>query len=227
MGNKNNSVNSAQIEWYRKILNGEVQEVESAAKGGDIDAMKILVSCYEDGGILPRNDTKLHYYSQMAADHGDIPSALVAGVNFYFGSGTRKNAKNAGKYLSIAADAGFSKAQVLLGDLYRRGEYGLFGRKKKAFDLYERAAKQGDAEAQYALAEAYIKEVGVSFDIEKAMFWLVCARLHGDNDRQWSNQATKGINNLISAGYPGGKQRIEQLEQMVMKQYANLIRNPE
>lgn len=227
MGNETNGVNSAQIGWYRKILNGAVQEVVSAANAGDIDAMKILASCYRDGDDLPQNDAQAHYYSRMAADRGDVQSALIAGVNFYFGSGTSKNAKQAGKYLTIAADAGFAKAQVLLGDLYRRGEYGLFGKKKRAFELYERAAYQGDAEAQYALAEAYIKEIGVSFDIEKAMFWLVCARVHGDHDRQWSNQATKGINNLLSSGYPGGKQRVAELEKKVMNQYSHLTRNPE
>jgi TPR repeat protein len=54
--------------------------------------------------------------------------------------------------------------------MYQNGE-GVRQDYKKAFEWYERAALQGDAEAQHTLALIYENGTGVKQDFEKARVW--------------------------------------------------------
>ena len=228
-GNQSQS-DTEKMKFLRLLSQGNITAVVEAASRNNLSAIMMLADAYAQGEYVKKDEILARKYYPAGADCGDLRAIYMAGAYFYFGTEQPKSLpdkKMAAKYLKIAADGGNAKAQILVGDMYRRGEMGMFAPKKNAVLYYEKAARQGDAEAQYALAETYIKEQGVRFDMEKAMFWLMCARVHGDNDRTWSNAATKAINMLLEEGYPGGIQNVRALEQKIMKESPKLTRNPE
>jgi TPR repeat protein len=57
-----------------------------------------------------------------------------------------------------------------MGCFYSRGKF-IRKSKKKAFEWFLKAAKQGIAEAQYEVASMYDNGIGVEQDSEKASWW--------------------------------------------------------
>jgi TPR repeat protein len=87
----------------------------------------------------------------------------------------REDVSGAMAPLHSAADAGHAKAQALLGYvMHKAGFY------KEAFDLYAKAAAQGDADAMYWLGTMYLggQEMGPP-DLDKARGWMEKAAEHG------------------------------------------------
>lgn len=54
------------------------------------------------------------------------------------------------------------------------------GKTKKAFELFRKAAKQGDKNAPLNLGYCYAKGVGTKKDVQKAMYWYEMAVTMGD-----------------------------------------------
>lgn len=79
---------------------------------------------------------------------------------YYNGKGTKKNIKEALKWLQIAADNGESDAQYLLAKFYWEGK-NLPKDTEKAMSLIEQAAGQGNEEA--------IKDEGIWKFVNKIM----------------------------------------------------------
>ncbi len=55
---------------------------------------------------------------------------------------------------------------------------------KQAFHWYHKAAKQGDASAQFNLGYCYYYGVGVAQNEEQSIDWLRQAAVNGDTDAQ-------------------------------------------
>ncbi len=68
------------------------------------------------------------------------------------------------------ADKGDSKAQILLGDLFFKGQ-GVLHNYSMAWQWYKRAATNGDAEAQFKIGTMYQKGLGVPYYLSKAFEW--------------------------------------------------------
>jgi TPR repeat protein len=75
----------------------------------------------------------------------------------------RREQKHSGK--------GNAAAQVMLGDSYRDGLMGLAKSLERAFQLYELAAAQGQATAQFSLECCYEDGIGVKVDFKTAAHW--------------------------------------------------------
>lgn len=88
----------------------------------------------------PEEDFKA---GQSAYRHGDMAGAMPP--------------------LKRAADAGHAPAQVLYGYILDQAEFN-----EEAAQYYRRAAEQGDAEGQYALAALYAAGEGVPSDVKTA-----------------------------------------------------------
>ena len=92
-------------------------------------------------------------------------------MNYRDGSfGFAKNLPEGVKYIRMAAERGYTKAQNQLGYMYKMGE-GVPQDMKKAFDLYMQAAVQGLATAQYNVGIAYYNGLGVDKDIDEGFIW--------------------------------------------------------
>ena len=55
---------------------------------------------------------------------------------------------------------------------------GIFDYASEAFSYFEKAAKQGQARAQVELGDIYMFQ---KQEIDNAIFWWVCAYLHGES----------------------------------------------
>lgn len=87
-----------------------------------------------------------------------------------------------------ASDQGYADAQLRLGDIYLRGieqeegDYYNYGSRrkegikkdyKKAFNLFKKSAKQGNAEAQNKLGNCYMYGEGVAENKKEAVKWYI------------------------------------------------------
>jgi uncharacterized protein len=69
--------------------------------------------------------------------------------------------------LRRAAEAGHTKAQVLLGDILDASEFDA-----EALAWYRRAAQQGDADGEFGVGSMYLAGEGVKQDHEQAYAWI-------------------------------------------------------
>ena len=101
---------------------------------------------------------------------GDSDQALIeqyqSGQVFYFFGEYEKAVK---KWLPLLEQK-FTEAQASMGWLYQAG-LGVKKDEKRAFDLYVKAAKKGNAVAQNNLGVMYENAITVATDIDKAMYW--------------------------------------------------------
>ncbi len=74
------------------------------------------------------------------------------------------------KLLKKVAEAGYAPAQARFGYILDYSEYN-----EDAVDMYRKAAKQGNADGAFGLAEMYSKGEGVGKDEEQAMYWFETA----------------------------------------------------
>ena len=92
-------------------------------------------------------------------------------MNYIDGSnGFAKNLPEGVKYLRMAAERGYARAQSQLGYMYGTGE-GVPQYKQKSFDLFMQAAVQGRASAQYNVGIMYYFGKGIDKDIDESFIW--------------------------------------------------------
>ena len=82
-----------------------------------------------------------------------------------------KEYRQAAKYYKIAAEQGYSEAQLDLGYLYKEG-LGLTKDLKEASKWYKLAANQGLPEAQYQISHMYFLGDGVTSSLSETIKWL-------------------------------------------------------
>ena len=87
------------------------------------------------------------------------------------------------RYIRMAAERGFAKAQSDLGYMYAMG-LGVPQDKKKSFDLNMQAAVQGNAIAQHNVGNKYYKGEGVDKDVKQSFIWFKKAADQGIADAQ-------------------------------------------
>lgn len=94
-----------------------------------------------------------------------------------------KDYPNAIHFLKLADTFNDSYAQLCLASLYQQGKYCVKD-EKSAYILFEKAAKNGESEAQYELAlNLLFKGNGAEAeDIEQAVNWLNESLLNGNDD---------------------------------------------
>ena len=83
-------------------------------------------------------------------------------------------------WFNKSADQEFTPAQYRLGELYYFEKGGLDRDLDKAIELFELAAKRGDADAQMNLAMLSGTGEGLPLDKEQALKWLLRARVGGN-----------------------------------------------
>ncbi|HIF10918.1 MAG TPA: hypothetical protein EYQ81_14500 [Sneathiellales bacterium] len=129
-----------------------------------------------------------------AAQRGDYATALselnplaelrharaqhALGLMYKNGHGVPQDQDMAVKWITNAANQGFSEAQFSLGTMYAE-RYGVARNYKTAVAWYQPAAEQGDAQAQHILAWLYQQGKGVPQSHEYAVKWFRLAAEQG------------------------------------------------
>ncbi len=197
------------------------------AENGDVDAMVMVGDCFTRGINTQVNDAQSHKYYKMAADKGHVKASAQVGINFINGIGVEVDKKQGIKYLTYAADHDEAFAQFYLGVLYENGEIGMSKTLGvgNAIMYYEMAAKQGYAKAQLALAYLYNDN---GYALDKQIFWLVCAYLHGmyQESMEESEKACQALNQISGRGIFGKKDKIDKTIERVKSEYSSYLREP-
>jgi TPR repeat protein len=152
------------VSWYKL-----------SAEQGFAEAQSALGACYLAGIGVPADFRQAVEWLQKAADQGDAKAQWNMGSIFASGrGGVKRDLPAAFALCKKAAAGGFVPAQATLGVLFTRvRDY------VQAALWLEKAAEQGDPEAQYNLGLAYIKGLGVSADFGVAFRWMVKAAEQG------------------------------------------------
>ena len=145
-------------EWFAK----------AAAQGYESPEFLYLYSLlFANGYGVEEDSDNAMKLLKKAADLGQAEAQYDLYVKYTYGIGVSPDMKEAQKYLEMAADQEYIPALYKLGETANMaGEY------EKAVEWFEKAARQGDASAQYALGMMYMGGNGVEKDTQTAYYWL-------------------------------------------------------
>ncbi len=147
-----------------------------------------------------------HTPAQVASVEPGV-TATTAGSDDYAEGEAAYKQGDYGKALPLisrAAEAGYVKAQLYLGEIYLTGK-GATKDEQKALIWFTKAAEQGDSTAQFNLGVMYAMSLGVSQDYKKAFEWFTKAAEQGNAEAQdnlgvmYENGA--GVNQSYVAAY--------------------------
>ena len=151
------------------------------AEAGDAAAQTLLAEIYARGLGVAANRAEAEKWYARAARQGVPEAQLQYALTLLARDSDSSDARS---LMSAAADAGhgqamFNHAQLLLSD--RPGGAG----QRDAFPYFERAARAGIADAQYALAQYYLRGTEPVFqDDQKGRTWLERAAFQGFDTAQ-------------------------------------------
>jgi uncharacterized protein len=134
---------------------------EPRAEMGDAAAQTLLAEIYARGLGVPRNEAEAANWYGRAAQNGVPEAQFQYAMMLLDGRGVAKDAKQAHALMEEAANAGnrlaqFNYAQILVGEQVEPTAELM----KRAADLYEKAAEQKLADAEFAMAEVFTHGVG-------------------------------------------------------------------
>ena len=149
-----------------------VRYLKMAIEQGDIDATLLLGKHYYN---KQNYSEAFNLYKKPAdADDGNAEARYIIGMIYKEGHLGKKNEEEGLRYLKLAADQGYTRAQYKFGiNLFMTKNY------SKAFEYLNKAADKDDAEAQYALYAMYLKGLGVTKDDNKSFNMLRNAAENG------------------------------------------------
>lgn len=136
-----------------------------SARLGTAEAQYELGLMYANGvGVEQDIEKAVHWVSQ-AAQRGLVQAQYLLATRYELGIGVERDVHAAWVWYHKAAEQGSNKALTRMGRLYAQAQ------PQAAATLYERAAVDGNAEAQAALAACLESGVGVARDAALAFEW--------------------------------------------------------
>ena len=154
-------------EYYRHEGNDEqgVLWYQKAAQQGHAGAQYELGHCFQFSIGVESNMTQAIYWYRKAADQG-LLYALEALVYCYARKDLEQDQMKAYEMIEAIIEQGQCDS-LRIGQMY---DWDLRDDKNAAY-WYQKAAEQGDTEAQMELGKCYYNGKGISQDIEKALLW--------------------------------------------------------
>lgn len=154
-------------EGVKQDVDSALYWIRSAAIDGDVTAAANLGYLYTEGTDVTHDELEAEKWLTIAAEAGipgaqhklveikrpvwiemPVDSLLDAGRKYYLGRAPILGAE----MLEIAAQKGDSKAMALMGDAYSKGR-GVPYNHNKSVEYFYKAALNGDASAQFIIAE--------------------------------------------------------------------------
>ncbi|WP_342618990.1 hypothetical protein [Rhodoferax sp. GW822-FHT02A01] len=148
-------------------------ETLKSARLGAADAQYEVGLMYANGiGVLQDIAQAVHWVSQ-AAQRGLAAAQYLLATRYESGIGVEQSVHSAKLWFAKAAEQGHSKAQLRLGVLYGKTHTA------QAMQFLRSAADAGLAQAQLALANAYLQGDGMEQDPAQAIHWYQAAASQG------------------------------------------------
>lgn len=110
--------------------------------------------------------------------NGSVDAEYEVGARYMEGEGVKRDSLRASKWLVKAAERGNSRAERRLGELLAT-EVESKSKIKNGLELLNKAAMQGDAQAQVDLGVDYLKGTMTGRDDTKAFQWFMAAAKQG------------------------------------------------
>lgn len=165
--NKNTRQNETEYIRRKDLLQVPLQTLMSEAKLGRSKAQMALGLLYKSGSNELKQDIRQSaYWLLQAAKRGNGEAQYQLGLLYE----ENKQYSTSMKWYRMAASSDYIKANIAVGNLYRRGR-GVSRDYLKAAKWYKKASKRLDPEAQYLLAQMYQRGLGVNRDRVQALKW--------------------------------------------------------
>jgi hypothetical protein len=178
---------------------------EKSAEQNFTPAQRNCAKMYENGEGTSVDKAKALYWYEKVAEKGESDHMVQCGTMYYQGIGTQKDLDKAVFWLEKAEASGNPKAEELLREIRQSGqvadenrnmsmdaqgsEGGVIdvataaykaGDYKKALELFQKAAEQGNATAQFECGWMYREGEGTEVDKKKALDWFEKAAFQGN-----------------------------------------------
>lgn len=159
---------------YAEKTESEINNLETAAKDGDVKAIYALANCYFKGDGVPQSKSKAVDLYTEAAKAGHLPSRIVLVTRYTMDKDIPK-AWSAAEYWYNKACENKAKLSAIHTELVRGEElyHSIPKNAKNKRERYEEAGKLGYISAYTAIAKMYRGG-------EKALPWLELAAEAGD-----------------------------------------------
>ena len=163
------------IKWWKK-----------AAGQGPLRACAqfMIGLCYENGRGVKRNDKEAVEWYKKAAKQGYAEAQKALGNCYYYGiGGVAQDYVKANKWFRKAYKQGVYDIQRHLQACHDRMQEAYHEKaEKKRYPKVLKAAKKGDADAQYGLGNCYFYGKGVAKNCEEAVKWYKKAAEQGHKE---------------------------------------------
>ena len=177
-------------------INQATKALLTRAEQGDLAAQLAAIKLYEEGVEVAPDDKALRYWTERAAENGDVASQYAIGVIYLYGQlQATSNVITAEHWFLLAANQGDKYAQQELGFLYLSGKDDYSGKldanPSKGIFWLEKSANQGNGIAAQMLGRVYQQgENGQPKNIDIAVKWY---RLGAENHDKESQDALADI----------------------------------
>jgi hypothetical protein len=129
----------------------------------------------------------------------DAEAAFWVSLAYLNGTHVKKDERMAFEWAKKAAHGGNAESQYNLGLFYSCGYEWLPQDEKKAFEMFELAAKNGCYDAYVSLAQCYIRGNGVEVNFQEAIKLLEFALVYGDKECFEEAESTlKNLKDIMS-----------------------------
>ncbi len=143
--------------YFKKLADKQTNELNPTGDTSDTIEAKFYVGHYLlEGHGTEKDEVEAIPYLAEAAKAGKAQAQFVYGRALLKGNPDLYNENDGVKYLHDAVRQGYQPALVLWGDIHFQGEHGVPMEKKKAYDIYKKAADMGSPTAKSRL-EAFKK----------------------------------------------------------------------
>jgi TPR repeat protein len=152
------------------------REWKAAAEAGQAEAQFDLGLLYAEGLGTRRDLAEAAKWYRQAAEQGNAQAEFALGEMYSRGWGAPRDTADILRWMQMANDPASDGPPT---EWARVEGYGIERDQKQAAFWYERAAKQGHAQAQYNLARLYATGQGVPRDQDQALRWVRSAASQG------------------------------------------------
>lgn len=167
-------------------LKNDVITLRWFAAAGDVESQAILGDIYAKGVIEPQNLESAVYWYNLAAEYDVTYAQYMMALSYQFGWLGEPDAEKASEWFNRAHEQiDALRAQRLVAQFFNDRESAQYNF-NEAFRWYERAANNGDLEAQINLAEWYFNGDVIGRDILTAIKWYGRAAAQKDPYAQYS-----------------------------------------
>jgi TPR repeat protein len=163
--------NVAAITWFRKASNAK-----------DVNAYWLLAKMLMEGeGVPYPQHPEAAAYFKMAAQERIPQAEHHLGIMYEYGLGVEKSFTKAAEYYTYATEKQFTESMYHLGLMYAHGRAGFPQDYKRAYPLFEAAAKSGHAPSTYSIGIFKTYGYGMEPNYAQAINWFERASVMGDD----------------------------------------------